>query len=126
METGRRIGIFGWGIVAPKTPDIGAFERNLERAGSWLSPFDGFGPSNFLVGQPEFEFEGYRPWFDARFPPARFAQVDEKMGPMVKYAIGAFIQALGQNAGLEACLQALGTRCHVYIGTGLGDISVTQ
>lgn len=126
MENGRRIGIFGWGVVAPKTPDIGAFEKNLERSGSWLSPFEGFGPSNFLVGEPEFTFESYKPWFDARFPPARFAQVGEKMGPMVKYAIGAFIQSLGQNRGIDAYLTSLGTRCHVYIGTGLGDITVTQ
>lgn len=122
----KRIGIFGWGVVAPKTPDIETFARNLEGAGSWLAPFDGFGPSNFLVGQPEFDFERYRAWFDARFPPARYAQVSEKMGPMVKYAIGAFIQSLSQNAGLEPYLQSLGTGCHVYIGTGLGDITVTQ
>jgi 3-oxoacyl-(acyl-carrier-protein) synthase len=48
------------------------------------------------------------------------------MGPMVKYAIGAFIQSLGQNPGLEAYLQSLGIGCHVYLGTGLGDITVTQ
>jgi hypothetical protein len=126
MTTDRRIGIFGWGVVAPKTPDVGAFERNLERTGSWLSPFTGFGPSNFLVGEPEFAFENYRPWFDQRFPPARFAQVSDKMGPMVKYAIGAFIQSLEQNRGIDAYLSSLGTRCHVYIGTGLGDITVTQ
>ena len=126
METARRIGIFGWGVVAPKTPDIGSFEKNLERTGSWLSPFTGFGPSNFLVGQPEFAFDAYKPWFDQRFPPARYAQVNDKMGPMVKYAIGAFIQSLGQNPGIEPYLSGLGTRCHVYIGTGLGDITVTQ
>ena len=121
----KAVGVYGWGVVAPQSPDIGAFEKNLERAGSWLSPFTGFGPSNFLVGQPSFDFSAYRPWFDARFPPARYAQVDEKMGPMVKYAIGAFIQSLSQNTGIEAYLQSLGTACHIYIGTGLGDISVT-
>ena len=126
MATNRRIGIFGWGVVAPKTPDIGAFEKNLERTGTWLTPFEGFGPSNFLVGEPEFAFEHYKPWFDQRFPPARYAQVNDKMGPMVKYAIGAFIQSLEQNRGIDAYLSSLGTRCHVYIGTGLGDITVTQ
>src|SRR5262249_2546547 len=100
-------------------------ERNLENAGSWLSPFTGFGPSNFLVGQPEFQFDAYRGWFDQRFPSARFAQISEKMGPMVKYAIGAFVQSLGQNPGIEQYLQSLGTQCHVYVGPGLGDISVT-
>lgn len=126
MSQRKRIGIFGWGVVAPKSPDIGVFERNLEQAGSWLSPFTGFGQSNFLVGQPEFDFDTYRAWFDQRFPPAKFAQLNEKMGPMVKYAMGAFIQSLSQNPGLEAYLQSLGTKCHVYLGTGLGDVGVSH
>lgn len=124
MPDRKHIGIFGWGLVAPKSPNIDAFERNLERADSWLSPFEGYGPSNFLVGIPDFEFETYHAWFDERFPPAKFSQVKDKMGPMVQYAIGSFIQALGQNPGIETYLQSLGTRCHVYVGTGLGDIPI--
>ncbi|MEA3231070.1 MAG: beta-ketoacyl synthase, partial [Thermodesulfobacteriota bacterium] len=53
----KRIGIFGWGIVAPKSPDIESFEHNLDQATSWMEPFDGFGPSHFLVGRPEFYFD---------------------------------------------------------------------
>jgi 3-oxoacyl-[acyl-carrier-protein] synthase II len=124
MAERKRIGIFGWGVVAPKSPDIESFERNLDQAGTWLSPFDGYGPSNFLVGVPEFNFDAYRDWFDQRFPPAKFAQLKEKMGPMVQYAIGAFIQSLSQNPGLERYLQSLGTKTHVYVGTGLGEITV--
>jgi 3-oxoacyl-[acyl-carrier-protein] synthase II len=123
MTERRRIGIFGWGVVAPKSPNISAFEQNLERAESWLSPFRGYGPSNFLVGIPEFDFETYHDWFDARFPPAKFAQLKDKMGAMVQYAIGAFIQSLDQNPGIETYLQSLGTRCHVYVGTGVGDLT---
>src|SRR5262245_31124950 len=124
MVNRKRIGIFGWGVVAPKSPNIDTFERNLERAESWLSPFEGYGPSNFLVGYPEFNFEQYHDWFDQRFPPAKFAQLQEKMGPMVQYAMGAFIQSLGQNPGIETFLQSLGTRCHVYVGTGLGELTI--
>jgi 3-oxoacyl-[acyl-carrier-protein] synthase II len=126
MSQRARIGVFGWGLVAPKSPNVDAFERNLEHADSWLSPYTGYGQSNFLVGYPEFDFESYRPWFDERFPPAKFAQLKDKMGPMVQYAIGAFIQSLGQNPGLETYLQSLGTKCHVYVGTGIGDITVTH
>jgi 3-oxoacyl-[acyl-carrier-protein] synthase II len=126
MAKRKRIGVFGWGVVAPKSPDIEAFEHNLERADSWLSPFRGYGQSNFLVGYPEFDFETYHAWFDQRFPPAKFSQLKEKMGPMVKYAIGAFLQSLSQNPGMETYLQSLGTRCHVYVGTGLGEITVTH
>ena len=126
MADRKRVGIFGWGVVAPKSPNIDAFERNLERADSWLTPFRGYGQSNFLVGEPEFDFETYHDWFDQRFPPAKFSQLADKMGPMVKFAIGGFIQSLQQNPGIESYLQALKTRCHVYVGTGLGDITITQ
>ncbi|HKQ69766.1 MAG TPA: beta-ketoacyl synthase N-terminal-like domain-containing protein [Polyangiaceae bacterium] len=118
----RRIGIFGWGIVAPKSRDIAAFERNLFAAESWLSPFDGFGPSHFLVGSPEFRFSDYKAWIDARFPGNRYAQIERKMGLPVQYAVGAFIQALGQNPGIEGVLQELGTAAHVYVGCALGDL----
>ncbi|HYR28551.1 MAG TPA: beta-ketoacyl synthase N-terminal-like domain-containing protein [Thermoanaerobaculia bacterium] len=126
MSQRPRIGVFGWGLVAPKSPNIDVFERNLERADTWLSPFTGYGQSNFLVGYPDFDFDSYRPWFDERFPPAKFSQLKDKMGPMVQYAIGAFIQSLGQNPGIEQFLQALGTRCHVYVGTGIGEITITH
>jgi 3-oxoacyl-(acyl-carrier-protein) synthase len=117
----RRVGIFGWGIVAPKSPNVEAFEKNLEQGGSWLSPFEGFGPSNFMVGNPEFRFADYKGWIDERFPPGRFPQLEKKMGMPVQYAIGAFIQSLQQNPGLEKELVDLGPRAHVYVGTGLGD-----
>jgi 3-oxoacyl-(acyl-carrier-protein) synthase len=124
MSAQKRIGIFGWGLVAPKSPNIDAFAANLDKPGSWLTPFDGYGPSNFLVGKPEFDLEAYREWFDARFPPSRFGQFKDKLGPMVQYAVGSFIQALGQNPGMESYLQSLGERCHVYVGTGLGEVTV--
>jgi len=117
-----RIGIYGWGLVAPRSPNIEAFAENLELAESWLEPFNGFGPDTFLVGKPSFCFEDYRPWIDERFPPNRFPQLAEKMDPMIQYAIGSFIQALGQNPGLEQELKRLGTAAHVYLGTGLGAL----
>ena len=124
MDSRKRIGIFGWGLVAPQCPDIETFERKLPEASSWLEPFEGYGPSNFVVGTPSFDFERYRPWLDARFPSSRFSQLDAKMGDVVKYSIGAFIQSLEQNPGIEQTLQELGARTHVYIGTGLGDVPV--
>lgn len=118
----RRVGIFGWGVVAPRSPDIESFERNLGTADSWLEPFDGFGPDSFLIGKPEFSFDRYRDWIVERFKPNRFKQLDGKMGLPVKYAVGAFIQALEQNPGLGDELRRLGTRGHVYVGTGVGDL----
>ena len=124
MGERKRLGIFGWGVVAPKSPDVDAFERNLELATSWLQPFKGFGPSNFLVGSPEFDLAVYKPWIDERFEPRKYSQLAGKSGRTVQYAIGAFIQALQQNAGLEQELQALGDQAHIYTGTCLGDFAL--
>lgn len=121
-----RIGVFGWGVVAPRSKDIEAFERHLESKESWLRPYDGFGPSNFLVGQPDFDFADYKPWIEARFPPSRFSQITEKMDSPTLFAIAAFVQALGQNPGIEQLLQELGSQAHVYVGTGLGALGTIE
>ena len=117
-----RIGIFGWGLVAPRSRDIDEFSLNLRSNRTWMEPFDGFGPSNFLVGVPRFDIEDYRPWIEERFKPARFSQLTKHTGEMVRYAIGAFIQSLSQNPGIEKTLQDLGQQTHIYIGTGVGDL----
>jgi 3-oxoacyl-[acyl-carrier-protein] synthase II len=123
--TPHRCAIAGWGIVAPRSPNVEAFERNLEHGESWLEPFDGFGRDNFLVGKPEFELAAYRDWILDRFPPRRYAQIETKLGEPSHFALGAFIQALGQNPGLEVWLQELGPRARVYLGTGIGDLATT-
>jgi 3-oxoacyl-[acyl-carrier-protein] synthase II len=119
---GVRVGVFGWGIVAPKSPNIPAFRRNLASAESWLAPFNGFGPDNFLVGWPEFCFDDYQAWIDKRFAPRHFRNLKEKMDWPALYAIGAFIQALEQNPGLEQELKELGSQAQVYVGTGVGAL----
>jgi 3-oxoacyl-[acyl-carrier-protein] synthase II len=120
--TRRRLGIFGWGVVAPKSPDVDAFARNLQSSASWLAPFNGFGPDNFLVGTPQFDFGAYEGWVSERFAPRHFRRLVEKMDYPALYAVGAFIQALGQNPGLEQVLRTLGSETHVYVGTGLGSL----
>jgi len=117
-----RVGIFGWGIVAPKSPNIETFAANLATGESWLTPFEGFGPSTFLAGRPEFDFNEYHDWINERFPPSKFPQLEQKMGCTTQYAIGAFIQALQQNPGIEKTLQELGADTQVLIGTGVGDL----
>lgn len=90
----KRIGVFGWGIVAPGAKNITSFAEVLDDPTSHLSRFEGFGPSNFLVGMPDFDFGDYEAWISARFPPSRFRALDKKFGTPSKYTIGAFIQAL--------------------------------
>jgi 3-oxoacyl-[acyl-carrier-protein] synthase II len=114
--------VYGWGIVAPKSPNIEAFRRNLESAESWLTPFDGFGPDNFLTGTPDFQFSDYEDWIKSRFAPRHYQKLKEKMGLPSLYAVGAFIQSLSQNPGIEKELRELGNQAHVYVGTGLGSL----
>jgi len=64
--------VFGWGVVAPRSSNIGSFRANLMSADTWLAPFHGFGPDNFLVGTPDFRLEDYQAWIAERFPPRRF------------------------------------------------------
>src|SRR3569623_232019 len=118
----KRIGVFGWGIVAPKSPNIDAFQRNLACSESWLSPFNGFGPDNFLVGTPEFDFGEYQGWVGERFAPRHFQRLVDKMDYPSLYAAGAFIQSLNQNPGIEQVLQELKDEAHIYVGTGLGSL----
>jgi 3-oxoacyl-[acyl-carrier-protein] synthase II len=119
----KRIGIFGWGVVAPKSPNIDEFKKNLASSETWLTPFNGFGRDNFLVGEPEFSFEDYRAWIDERFAPRHFRTLKEKMDYPSQFAVGAFIQSLNQNPGLEQEIHELGTKAHVYVGSGLGNLN---
>jgi 3-oxoacyl-(acyl-carrier-protein) synthase len=109
-------------VVAPKAPNVEAFARQLATGETWLTPFNGFGPDCFLVGKPSFELADYKGWIDARFPPSRFHQISEKMDLPTQFAIGAFVQALGQNPGIEQELHRLGSQAHIYVGTGLGAL----
>ncbi len=118
----RRIGVFGWGLVAPGARDIDAFGETMSSPASWLSRFRGFGPSNFLVGEPSFDFADYKPWIDDRFPPSRYALLHRKFGGPTKFAIGGFIQALRQNPEIEGELRDLGGRAQVIVGGGLTDV----
>jgi 3-oxoacyl-(acyl-carrier-protein) synthase len=77
------------------------------------------------VGEPAFDFHAYKEWIDARFKPNRFPQLMQKMGQPSLYAIGAFVQSLAQNQGIEKTLQELGNDAQVLVGTGLGDL-ITQ
>lgn len=118
----RRVGIYGWGLVAPRSANVAEFEENLAQAQSWLAPFEDFGPANFLVGQPKFDFNAYRGWIEQRFPKNRFRQLIEKMDLTTLYAVAAYIQALEQNPGIEAAMQRAASPTQVCVGTGLGAL----
>ena len=68
-DSNPRIGIFGWGVIAPGCDSVDTFREKLYAGGSWLEKFEDFGPSNFLVGDPDFDFEKYHSWMMTVSPP---------------------------------------------------------
>lgn len=115
----KRVAVYGWGLVAPGAANVDEFEQRLDEGGTWLTPFNGFGPDSFLVGNPKFDFTDYQEWLGTRFPPSKTKQLMGKMDPTSLFAVGSFIQSLGQNPGLEQSLQELGSQAHVYVGNAL-------
>lgn len=121
------ISIYGWGVVAPGAADVSGFRKTVFEAQAALKPSvdEGLGRGLFFVGDPEFDFSRYRDWFDARAAAPRYAQLQSKMGENALFAIGAFIQALESNRGIERALQLADERSHIYIGSGVGDLRET-
>ncbi len=122
-EREPRVGVFGWGIVAPRSRDVGAFERNLESAGSWLEPFNGFGPDNFLVGTSRVrarDLPGLARRSGSLPPASRRSRARWGCRRSSRWAPSSRRSA--QNPGLEHELERLGALAHVYVGTGVGDL----
>lgn len=119
-----RVGIFGWGVVAPGAKDVAAFRALLERGETALrpSPRPELGSGLFAVGDPEFRFEDYSPWVASRHGEGYVGRLRSKMGENVLFSVGTLVQALGCDERLEGLLRELDERCHIYVGSGVGDL----
>ena len=120
----KRVGVFGWGVVAPGASNVGALSALLRRAETALSqsPHAGLGHGLFAVGEPDFRFDDYAPWIAARHGDTYVARLRAKMGNNVLFALGATVQALSCDARLEPLVRELDAQVHVYVGSGLGDL----
>lgn len=120
----RRIGIYGWGVVAPGAANVRAFEALLDANATALRPDSRseLGSGLFAVGEPAFSFDDYAAWIAERRGEAYAVRLRKKMGDNVQYAVGATIQALQSQPGLEAAVKELDDACHVYVGSGVGDL----
>jgi hypothetical protein len=122
-EQRRQVAIYGWGVVAPGARDVATFRAMVERATTALAPARGeLGDGLFAVGEPDFDIEAYRDFIVARHGEPRFNQLKSKMGDNALFALGACIQALESNPGLEAAVREADLGTHVYIGSGVGDL----
>ena len=96
-----RIGSIRMGHRSAKIPERRSFSGIISPCPNPGYPVNGFGPDNFLVGTPDFHFSDYEEWIKSRFAPRHYQKLKEKMGAPSLYAMGAFIQSLGQNPGIE-------------------------
>jgi 3-oxoacyl-[acyl-carrier-protein] synthase II len=124
----RRIGIYGWGVVAPGAADVRALESLLVENRSALRPSTtatsqvSSGHELFPVGDPDFAFDEYAAWIAERHGDAYLARLRAKAGDNAKFALGATIQALRCDPLLEPLIRELDDGCHVFIGSGVGDL----
>ncbi len=126
VKQGVRLGVLGWGVVAPSAENTREFRSQLESEGTWMTPFTGFAQSNFWVGKPKFDFSSYKSWIVDRFGATRYANLEKKFGDNIKMCIAAFIQALEHNPTMEHFLQDLGSQVHVYVGTAMSDMNLQE
>lgn len=115
-----KVGVYGIGVVAPGAKDLRALAALLRSGKSALAPFAD--NELFPVGDPDFSFDTYASWITTRNGDASFARLRTKCGENVQFALGATIQALETDARLEKEARALDHACHVYVGSGVGDL----
>jgi len=122
-----RIGVYGWGVVAPGAKDIDSFKALLGGATTALAPSLRLelGSGLFAVGEPDFSFDDYASWIKDRLGEPYVLRLQRKMGDNVKFAVGATIQALRTQPGIEQAIKELDEDCHVYVGSGVGDLKVS-
>jgi 3-oxoacyl-[acyl-carrier-protein] synthase II len=120
----RRIGVYGWGVVAPGARNVAALEALLRsgRTALTASHRAELGSGLFATGDPDFTLADYDAWIAARHGDAYLARMRTKMGENVQFAVGATIQALQCDARLEPLLRELDDGCQVFIGSGVSDL----
>jgi 3-oxoacyl-(acyl-carrier-protein) synthase len=123
-EGRRRIGVYGWGIVAPGARNVAALDALLRSGRTALrtASLPSLGDGLFAVGDPDFSADDYVPWIAARKGEAYATRLKKKMGDNVLFALGATVQAMQCDDRLEAIARELDEACHVYVGSGVGDL----
>jgi len=123
-KQGRRIGIYGWGVVAPGAKNLAALDQLLREGKTALKTASRpeLGEGLFAVGDPDFSIDDYVGWIAERKGEAFATRLKKKMGDNVLFALGASVQAMQSNAKLERIAKELDEACHVYVGSGVGDL----
>ncbi|MBX3229564.1 MAG: beta-ketoacyl synthase [Labilithrix sp.] len=116
--------MYGWGVIAPGARNIDALEKLLRSGSTALKTASRpeLGSGLFAVGDPDFVLDDYAGWIAERKGEAFAARLKKKMGDNVLFALGATVQAMRCEPRLEKIARALDDRCHVYVGSGVGDL----
>ena len=117
-----RVGVFGWGIVAPRSADVGEFAANLAAAaaGSSRSPasdrraFWSAGPSSISPPTGRGSTPASRPIATPSWSRRWTRRRSTPSAPSSSRWV--------RTPGSRTELAALGGRAHVYVGTGLGSL----
>lgn len=80
------------------------------------------GEGLFAVGEPAFAIDDYVGWIAERRGEAFATRLKKKMGDNVLFALGATVQAMQCDPKLEGIARELDEACHVYVGSGVGDL----
>jgi len=123
----RRVGVYGWGVVAPGARNVAALEALLASGRTALSvggpeTRQELGAGLFASGDPDFSVADYEGWIAERHGDAYVARMRSKMGENVLFAVGAAIQALKCEPNLEAVVREADGACQVFIGSGVSDL----
>lgn len=123
-KQGRRVGVYGWGVVAPGARNVDALDALLRSGKTALKNASSapLGAGLFAVGDPDFDVEDFAGWIAERKGEAYAGRLRKKMGDNVLFALGATAQAMRCDPKLEAAARALDEHCHVYVGSGVGDL----
>jgi 3-oxoacyl-(acyl-carrier-protein) synthase len=118
------VGVYGWGVVAPGARNVEALEKLLRSGKTALrnASRPELGAGLFAVGDPDFSVDDYTGWIAERKGDAFAARLRKKMGDNVLFALGATVQAMRCEPKLESIARSLDDRCHVYVGSGVGDL----
>ena len=124
MAERKRIGIFGWGVVAPKSPDIDTFERNLEQADSGSRHSAASDRRTSSSATPNSTSKPITPGSTSASLPRSSRSSTTRWDRWCSSPSARSSSRSAQNPGIEQYLQSLGTKAHVYVGTGLGELTI--
>ncbi|HVH43711.1 MAG TPA: beta-ketoacyl synthase N-terminal-like domain-containing protein [Labilithrix sp.] len=116
--------MYGWGIVAPGAKNVAALEALLREGKTALRNVSRpeLGQELFAVGDPDFSIDDSFAWIAERKGEPFATRLKKKMGDNVLFALGATVEAMSCNPKLETLAKELDEACHVYVGSGVGDL----